>query len=108
MSVLSDTIKGFLICFCIFLLWSAGCFFAGYILSNSRAVEHINNANREIAEQQQRYDDLIAETEERIRVAEQTVSDIREQLLGKVSDNGKASEELSKLIGQIRKQKLSL
>lgn len=105
---MSELFKGVIISFVVFLVWSCGCFFAGYILSNSRAVEHINNANREIAEQQQRYDDLIAETEERIRVAEQTVSDIREQLLGKVSDNGKASEELSKLIGQIRKQKLSL
>lgn len=105
---MSELFKGVIISFVVFFVWSCGCFFAGYILSNSRAVEHINNANREIAEQQQRYDNLIAEAEERIRVAEQTVSDIREQLLGKVSDNGKASEELSKLIGQIRKQKLSL
>lgn len=101
MSVLSDTIKGFLICFCIFLLWSAGCFFCGYIFSNSRAVEQLNKANKQLAAQQQKYDELIRDTDERIR-------NIKEELRGQITNNGQAVAELSKLIEQIKKQRIDL
>lgn len=105
---MSESFKGVIISFIVFIVWSAGCFVGGYILSDRRAVERIDNANREFAEQQQKYDNLIRKSEERIREAEQRVSDIREQLSAKVFDNGKAAEELSKLVEQIRKQKLDL
>lgn len=86
---------GFLILLCV------GCFFGGYLLSNKRATKRINEANKQLTEQQQKYDKLIGESEQRI-------SDIREQLLGKISDNGKAATELSRIIEQIRKQKLDV
>ena len=105
---MSEIYKGVIISFVVFLLWSFGCFFAGYLLSNSRAVERINDTNSKLEEQQRKYDELIRTSEERIRETEQRVSDIREQLSAKISDNGKATEELSKLIEVIRKQKLDL
>ena len=105
---MSDWLKAFIISFIVFFLWSAGCFFGGYLLSNSRATKRINDTNLELAEQQRKYDELIRDTENRIRETEQRVSDIREQLSAKVSDNGKATEELSKLIEIIRKQKLTI
>lgn len=108
MSVWQDTIKGFLICFAFFLLWSFGCFGFGYLLSNSRATERINEANKQLAEQQQKYDELIRESEDRIRETEQRVSDIREELSGKVADNGQTITELSKLIEQIKKQRIDI
>jgi len=97
----SDTFKGVIISFVVFLLWSFGCFAGGYLLSERRSVERIVQTNNELAKQQQKYDELIRESEARI-------SNIREQLLREVSDNGKAATELSKLVEQIRKQKLDI
>ncbi len=85
----------------MFILWSFGMFGFGYLLSNTRATEQLNKANRELREQQQKYDELIAETDERIR-------DIREQLSAKVLDNGKATTELRAIIEQIKRQRIDL
>lgn len=90
-----------IISFIVFVLWSFGCFCGGYLLSDSRATKRINEANNELAEQQRKYDELIKETDERIR-------DIREQLLGKVLDNGKTAKELSGIIEQIKRQRIDL
>ena len=94
-------IKSIIISVIILILWSCGCFIGGYLLSDRRAVERIKQTNIELAEQQQKYDDLVRKSEERI-------SNIREQLLREVSDNGKTATELSKLVEQIRKQKLDI
>lgn len=94
-------IKSIIISVIILILWSCGCFIGGYLLSDRRATERIKQTNIELAEQQQKYDDLIRKSEERI-------SNIREQLLREVSDNGKTATELSKLVEQIRKQKLDI
>lgn len=96
-----NEIKNMLVIIIIFLLCDTICFFAGYLLSDRIATKRINEANRQLTEQQQKYDKLIGETEQRI-------SDIREQLLGKISDNGKAATELSRIVEQIRKQKLDV
>lgn len=98
---MSEIYKGFIISIVVFLLWSAGCFWAGYLFSNSRAVERINQANKQLAEQQQRYDNLIRETDDRIR-------NIKDELHNKISNNGETIIELSKLIEQIRKQRIDL
>ena len=98
---MSETIKGFIIAFVVFIVWSAGCFLGGYLLSNSRATKRINDTNLELAEQQRKYDELIKSTDERIR-------NIRAELSQQISNNGKATEELSKLIEIIRKQKLDI
>ena len=93
--------KNIIISIIIFILWSAGCFVSGYLLSNSRAIKRINDTNTELAEQQRKYDELIKSTDERIR-------NIRAELSKQISNNGKATEELSGIIDQIRKQKLNI
>lgn len=94
-------VKNIIISIIIFLLWSAGMFGFGYLLSNSRATERINRANQQLAEQQQRYDELIRITDDRIRA-------IKDELRGKVKDNGQTITELSKLIEQIKKQRIDI
>ena len=98
---MSEAFKGIIIAFVVFIVWSAGCFMSGYLLSNSRAIKRINDTNLELAEQQRKYDELIKSTDERIR-------NIRAELSQQISNNGKATEELSKLIEIIRKQKLDI
>ena len=90
-----------IISFILFILWSVGCFVSGYLLCNRSAIKRIDEANRELAEQQRKYENLIRESEQRI-------SDIREQLYGTISNNEQATEELSGLVEQIRKQKLNI
>lgn len=90
-----------IISFVLLILWSIGCFFGGYLLSNSKAIKRINDTNTELAEQQRKYDELIKSTDERIR-------NIRTELSKQISNNGKATEELSGIIEQIRKQKLNI
>ena len=97
MSELQKTIISFI----LFILWSVGCFVSGYLLCNKRATDKLNNANRELAEQQRKYDELIKSTNKRI-------SDIRAELLRTVSNNATTTEELSGLVEQIRKQKLNI
>lgn len=94
-------IKNIIISIIIFLLWSAGMFGFGYLLSNSRATERINRANQQLAKQQQRYETLIRESEQRI-------SDIRKKLYGTISNNEKATTELKGIIEQIRKQRINI
>ena len=100
--------KNIIISIIIFIIWSFGMFGFGYLLSNSRATEQLNKANRELAEQQQRYDNLIRETEERIRVADERIRNIREELSGKVVDNGQTITELSNIIEQIKRQRIDI
>ena len=94
-------IKNIIISIIIFILWSAGCFVSGYILSNRQAVKRIEQSNNELAEKQRELDELIKSTDDRIR-------NIREQLLAEISNNGATTKELSKLVEQIRKQKLNI
>lgn len=101
-------VKNLLIIIIIFVLCNIGCFCWGYLLSNRRAIEQLNEANKQLEAEQQRYDNLIRETKERIREAEQRVSDIRTELLGKVSDNGETTKELSTIIEEIRKQRIDI
>ena len=90
-----------IISFIVFILWSFGMFGFGYLLSNQRATEQLNKANRQLAEQQQKYDTLIRETEERI-------ANIREELRAKLSNNDKATTELRAIIEQIKRQRIDL
>ena len=98
---MSDLYKGFIISIVVFLLWSAGCFFFGYILSDTRATERINRTNQQLAEQQQRYEELI-------RLADERLQRVKEDLYGKISDNGQTIAELSGLIEQIKGQRIDL
>lgn len=100
--------KNIIISIIIFILWSFGMFGFGYLLSNSRAIKRINDTNTELAEQQQRYDNLIRETEERIKLADERIRNIREELSGKVVDNGQTITELSNIIEQIKRQRIDI
>jgi predicted nucleic acid-binding Zn-ribbon protein len=108
-------IKNFIVGIILFIIWSASCFFGGYIFCDKRATKQLEQANNELREQQLKYDELIRtsetrirESEDRIRATNQQLSDIREQLFGKVSDNGSTITELSTIIEQIKKQRISL
>lgn len=90
-----------IISFIVFVLWSFGMFSFGYLLSNQRATEQLNKANRQLADEQQKYDTLVRETEERI-------SNIREELRAKLSVNDKATTELRAIIEQIKRQRIDL
>lgn len=94
-------IKNIIISIIIFILWSFGCFVSGYILSNRQAVKRIEQSNNELAEKQRELDELIKSTDDRIR-------NIREQLLAEISNNGATTKELSKLVEQIRKQRINI
>lgn len=90
-----------IISFILLILLCIGCFVSGYLLSNQRAIKRINDTNTELAEQQRKYDELIKSTDERIR-------NIRTELSKQISNNGKATEELSGIIEQIRKQRINI
>ena len=94
-------VKEIIIIIIIFIVWSIGCFGFGYILSNRRATEQLNEANKQLEAEQQRYDNLIRETEDRIR-------NIRTELLGKVSNNGETAKELTSIIEQIKRQRIDI
>ena len=90
-----------IISFIVFILWSFGMFGFGYLLSNQRATEQLNKANRQLADEQQKYDTLVRETEKRI-------SNIREELRAKLSVNDKATTELRAIIEQIKRQRIDI
>jgi t-SNARE complex subunit (syntaxin) len=94
-------VKNIIISIIIFILWSVGCFLSGYILSNRQAIKRIEQSNNELAEKQRELDELIKSTDDRIR-------NIREQLLAEISNNGATTKELSKLVEQIRKQRINI
>lgn len=98
---MSEIYKGFIISIVVLLLWSAGCFFGGYLFCDTRATERINRTNQQLAEKQREYDELIRVTDERIR-------NIKDELYGKVQDNGRTAKELSKLIEQIKRQRIDI
>lgn len=92
-----------------------GFFFGGYFFCDRQATRKLEQANNELREQQLKYDELIRttetrirESEDRIRAANQRVSEIREQLFGQISDNESAITELSAIVEQIKKQRISL
>lgn len=94
-------VKNFLIIIIIFVLCNFGCFCWGYILSNRKAIEQLDKANQQLAAEQRRYDELIRVTDDRIRA-------IKDELRGKVKDNGQTITELSKLIEQIKRQRIDI
>ena len=98
---MSDTVKGMLFCFIVFILWSFACFGSGYLLCNRRTTKQLEKLNNELTEQQQRYEELIRLTDERLQR-------VKEELYGTVSDNGQTITELSAIIEQIKGQRIDL
>jgi parvulin-like peptidyl-prolyl isomerase len=98
---MSDTLKSFLFCFIVFILWSGFCFGSGYLLCNRTATKQLERANNELREQQQRYEELI-------RLADERLQRVKEELYGKITDNGQTITELSGIIEQISQQRIDL
>lgn len=98
---MNEVFKGFMVSVILFIVWSCLCFGGGYLLCDKQATKRINQANQQLAEQQQKFDEFIRVTDERIR-------NIKAELFGQIQDNGTTIDELSRLIEQIRKQKLNI
>lgn len=98
---MNEVFKGFMVSVILFIVWSCLCFGGGYLLCDRQATKRINKINQQLAEQQQKYDELIRITDERIR-------NIKAELFGQIQDNGTTIDELSRLIEQIGKQKLNI
>lgn len=112
---MNEIYKSFLSIILFFLFWSGVCFGLGYLFHNSTATKQLDEANQQLAEQQRKYDELIRDTEirireseERVREANKRVSDIRNELFGKVSDNGETIKELTTIIESIKKQRINI
>lgn len=112
---MNEIYKGFISILVFFFVFGGACFFAGYIFHNARATKQLDEANMQLAEQQRKYDDLIRESEARIRESEdrareanKRVSDIRNELFGKVSDDGETIKELTAIIESIKKQRINI
>ena len=103
-----NEIKGYFTAIFIIIFWSAICGFGGYILSNSRAIEQLEQANKQLAEKKKKNDDLIKRAREQADFANQQLRTIGDQLSQQVQSSGRATEELSELVKQIQKQKLSI
>lgn len=98
---MNEIFKGFMVSVILFIICNCFCFGLGYFLCDQQATKRINEVNQQLAEQQQKYDELIRTTDERIR-------NIKAELFGKIQDNGTTVSELSKLVEQIRQQKLPI
>ena len=103
-----NEIKGYFTAIFIIVFWSAMCGFGGYILSNSRAIGQLEQANQQLKELQQEYDNAIATAKHQTELANQQLRSIGDQLSQQVSSSGRTTKELSELVKQIQKQKLNV
>lgn len=103
-----NEIKGYFTAIFIIIFWSAMCGFGGYIFSNARAIEQLEQAHQQLAELQQEYDNAIATAREQAELANKQLRSIGEQLSQQVQSSGRTTKELSELIEQIQKQKLNI
>ena len=99
--MVNELFKSFVVTVIIIVCWSLLCFGGGYLLCDRIATERIDRANQQLEQQQQRIDELIRSSNERVQK-------LREELRAKVQANGEAARELSKLVDQIREQKLDI
>ena len=97
---MSETIKGFIIAFVVFILWSAGCFFAG-VLYNSRTNGTTNDRDTEYQREQQQLDEQIA-------ITTTTISGITNDIRQEIYISTRAVGNLQELLEEIRKQRIDL
>lgn len=97
---MSDTVKSMLFCFIVFILWSAGCFFAG-VLYNSRTNGKIDDRDREYTEQQQQFD-------EQITITTTTISGITNDIRQEIYISTRAVANIQELLAEIHKQRIDL
>ena len=97
---MSDTFKGMFFCFVVFLLWSAGCFFAG-VLYNSRTNGTTDDRDTEYQREQQQLDEQIA-------VTTGTISNITNDIRQEIYISTRAVANIQELLEEIRKQRIDL
>lgn len=97
---MSEIYKGVIISFCVFLLWSFGCFFAG-ILYNSRTNGNIDDRDTEYQREQQQLDEQIA-------ITTGTVSNITNDIRQEIYISTRAVGNIQELLEEIRKQRIDL
>lgn len=100
--------KNICVDFVLLIVLCSGSFGGGYILSNSRAIGQFKQANQQLKKLQQEYDRAIATAKQQTELANKQLRDIGDQLSQQVQSSGRATQELSELIEQIRKQKLNI
>lgn len=88
-----------IISFIVFILWSAGCFFA-WVLYNGRTNGTINDRDNEYQQEQQQLDEQIAITT--------TISGITEDIRQEIYISTRAVGNLQELLEEIRKQRIDL
>lgn len=97
---MSDTFKGFIMCFVVFLLWSFGCFLAG-VLYQSRTNGKVDDRDSQYTEQQQQ----LTET---ITGAETQLYDNIGHLEQEIYISTRAVRNLQELLQEIRKQRIDI
>ena len=97
---MSDTFKGMLFCFIVFIVWSASCFFAG-VLYNSRTNGAINDRDTEYQREQQQLDEQIA-------ITTTTISGITNDIRQEIYISTRAVRNIQELLEEIRKQRIDI
>ena len=89
-----------IISFIVFILWSAGCFFAG-VLYNGRTNGTINDGDTQYQQEQQQIDEQIA-------VTTGTISGITNDIRQEIYISTRAVGNLQELLEEIRKQRIDI
>lgn len=97
---MSETIKGFIIAFVVFILWSAGCFFAG-VLYNSRTNGAINDRDTQYQREQQQLDEQIA-------TSTTTISNLTNDIRKEIYISTRAVRNIQELLEEIGKQRIDI
>lgn len=97
---MSETFKGIVISFIVFMLWSIGCFFAG-VLYNGRTNGNIDDGDSQYQQEQQKLDEQIA-------TSTTTISGITEDIQREIYISTRAIRNLQDLLEEIRKQRIDL
>lgn len=97
---MSETVKGIVISFVVFMLWSIGCFFAG-VLYNGRTNGNIDNRDNEYQQEQQKLDEQIA-------TSTTTISNLTDDIRQEIYISTRAINNLQELLEEIRKQRIDL
>ena len=97
---MSELYKGLIVSFVVFLLWSAGCFWAG-ILYNSRTNGKVDERDNEYTEQQQQLNEQIA-------ITTTTISGLNNDIRQEIYISTRAVGNIQELLEEIRKQRIDI
>ena len=96
-----NEIKNLITSIVIIVIWSAVCFFAGWIFSDKRADARVSEADRQYRELKLKYD-------EQIRASDERISELTKELQRDISVSTGAVKNLRELVDQVRKQTITI